>query len=483
IQSGYFPREITSLNVDTLEMLLDEIRDLPDRSFVLLEVGAPDTVYVSTGAAGNGTGGIRLPRGWREFADRFKDPLAIREFGQASGMDDFSASKVVYGLSLLGCVAPKGQEEQGQDEASAPSAQAVEVPVILAPPPTEIETQASPTLPSVPAPPPRSVEDHQPEAIPDFRQRFDHSGTEGVQPIEEPAAEEEEEPASPPQREDAASLMDTETLDPTSAEESRHVASVSREFKGPFTSSLPPAAPSRSWSMLSVFGGFLLLAVGSYWFVFLRAPAPAGGTTVSPPAQEDVKPPEPRPLENDASESDSGPPAPSSKQEESPLPPSPGDAAGESPAAQDASAEEAPGEPPAQIPPSKAPPAQPSEPTAAESFRKARAHLDAGEFAAAGRSWAKVLSPEAATGFTLQIAIACHDDSLRKAAARTDPAGRLFVLPFALQERACYRLCWGIYPSLEEAQSGRSSIPGFFLEQGGRPVVVSLRQAIPQAEE
>jgi Domain of unknown function (DUF4388) len=458
IQAGYFPREITSLNVDTLEMLLDVIRDLPDRSFVLLEVGAPDTVYVAAGTSGNGSEGPRLPRAWKEYADRFKDPIAIREFGQAAGLDDFSASKVVYGLSLLGCVAPKQQETpEPSAEVSEPSVEAMEVPVHLGPSAEEVEadTSASGTEPE-PSPP--CVVDHPPEVIPAFRQRFHPSPSESAE-----AGAAEGEPALPsvapepgaqtPEPAEAAAPVPGDRGEPAPG-----------EVRGPFSSSLPPIRPSRTWAMLSVFGGLLLLALASYWFVFLRTPAAAEETPSESVAVEN-----PRAAGDDAGAAAPAP-APAQTADDEAQPSSPPEGV-EKGASQEPLPEATPG----------TPPPQPSLAVMPGSFREARARLDAGEFAAAAREWAGALGEDSAAGFTLSIAIACRDDSLRKAAARTDPSSRFFVLPFALQERSCYRLCWGVYPSLEEAQSDRTSVPGFFLEEGGRPVVVSLRRAIPSS--
>ena len=107
VQSEYFPREITSLNVDTRELLLETVQDLPERSFVLLEVGAPDTVYFPAPAPSPGAAPPKLPKRWQDCAGRFSGSMTIHSFGQAAGLDDFAASKTVYGLHLFGLLATK----------------------------------------------------------------------------------------------------------------------------------------------------------------------------------------------------------------------------------------------------------------------------------------------------------------------------------------------------------------------------------------
>jgi len=79
----------------------------------------------------------------------------------------------------------------------------------------------------------------------------------------------------------------------------------------------------------------------------------------------------------------------------------------------------------------------------------------------------------------VQIAIVCQGDTLRKAASRTAGSSEFFVLPFPLGERACYRMCWGSFGDLASAQAARASIPRFFLDEGGQPVVISYRKALP----
>jgi hypothetical protein len=244
--------------------------------------------------------------------------------------------------------------------------------------------------------------------------------------------------------------------------------------------------PSRAWTILSVLGGMALLVLTSYWFIFLRAPesgtAQTGSSASEPPAQSSD--PEAAP----PSESLEGTPssAPESSQPTGPADPHEGEAkAQENPAP---GRTEIPGEPPP-APAETAPAAQPS-PSAprpsggasaagAGSFQDARQRLEAGEYAAAAKSWSRALAARADAGFTVQIAIVCQGDTLRKAANRTLGSTEFFVLPFMLGNRACYRMCWGDFDDLASAQAGSASVPRFFIEEGGQPIVISFRKALP----
>jgi hypothetical protein len=116
---------------------------------------------------------------------------------------------------------------------------------------------------------------------------------------------------------------------------------------------------------------------------------------------------------------------------------------------------------------------------AAGRFFEGRSKLDAGDPASAAGSWLQMTTEESRNGFTIQIAIACQEDSVTKASERTRGSVEFFMVPFPLQGKTCYRLCWGAYPTLEEAQAGKASVPDFFRSDGGDLVVVSLKKLAP----
>ncbi|MCI0409224.1 MAG: DUF4388 domain-containing protein, partial [Acidobacteria bacterium] len=244
IQGGYFPREITSLNVDTREMFLDLIRDLSDRSFVLLEVGAPDTIYVPAKDSLNGSDGPRLPRAWKDHAERFSSPLAIHEFGQMSSLDDFSASKVVYGLSLFGCVAPHRHEESTPETAtmkpaSEPAAHPEPVPSVEIVDAEDSDASPQEASPELSRDAEMTPAEPEVEPIPSFRERF-HS----VKPTEEHPQPTPEPPPPPPiAQPPLPSLMNSPQPAPASSAGVDRVSDgepIRLEFKGPFADRLPP---------------------------------------------------------------------------------------------------------------------------------------------------------------------------------------------------------------------------------------------------
>jgi septal ring-binding cell division protein DamX len=510
IQGGFFPREITSLNVDTRELLLDLIGDLTDRSFVLLEVGAPDTVYVPA-AGGNGGDSAPLPRRWKDLVDRFGHRMAIQDFGQAAGLDDFSASKVVYGLSLLGRLAPEHLPEEEDPEQAATASETAAPGDAAEEPPLSPEPAAPDLYPPAPAPvmvvPIRSG-DAEADAAAQERltpSREEASGAihtpEAPTPdpapvamVEPPREHEISTQASPP----GARLDNVFSSPPVPAVEPAETRprtepvpsnkKIREDLNFPRPQSLPSREPSRPWTILSILSGLILLALVSYWFVFLRAPSTAGEATpsessdASAAAGREATPPQASPLED-------GAPPSAAPVESTPEQAAPDTAAVEPPPAEPPpirgearEEQQQPSDRPAAAPhavaPTPAPPAGGGE-IFSPAWSKARSQMDAGEHAAAAQSWSQALRGEASS-FTLQIAIACQDESLRKAARGTRGTDPFFVTPFLLQGRPCYRLCYGVYGSIAKAEAAAGGIPSVLTEGGGHPVVISLRKVIPR---
>ena len=53
--------------------------------------------------------------------------------------------------------------------------------------------------------------------------------------------------------------------------------------------------------------------------------------------------------------------------------------------------------------------------------------------------------------------IACQEDTVKGARSRAGAGGSLFILPYDLKGRPCYRICWGVY---DDSNSARDAIRG-----------------------
>jgi len=169
--------------------------------------------------------------------------------------------------------------------------------------------------------------------------------------------------------------------------------------------------------------------------------------------------------------------------EETPAPGVPSDEA--SATAEPTAAAPAP-TPAAALPTPVAPPPSPPKPAATPTPSAAaappgadpRALLREGALAGAARGFATSLGPGPADRFSVQAIVACAPETVQKAAANV--AGEeLFILPVELEGRECYRVCWGVFGTREEAEAAAQELPAYFRQSGLRPRVTPLDELLP----
>lgn len=130
--------------------------------------------------------------------------------------------------------------------------------------------------------------------------------------------------------------------------------------------------------------------------------------------------------------------------------------------------------PPSTTAPATARPA----PTAADDLAAARRLLAEGDLTASARGFAAHLGRAPAGTATVQLLVACSNETVQKAVANTD-AAQIVIVPVDYRGRACYRLCWGVYASEEQALAAVGSLPGYFRKGGATPRVVAAAAILP----
>jgi septal ring-binding cell division protein DamX len=81
-------------------------------------------------------------------------------------------------------------------------------------------------------------------------------------------------------------------------------------------------------------------------------------------------------------------------------------------------------------------------------------------------------------GYTLQFAVVCDPDNARAQVERLGDEPGLYVLTTLLDDRVCFRLCWGFYDSERQALSARD-VPRQLRAITREPKVLSVREALP----
>jgi len=108
-------------------------------------------------------------------------------------------------------------------------------------------------------------------------------------------------------------------------------------------------------------------------------------------------------------------------------------------------------------------------------YEDALRRLDDGDPAGAARIFERLVSEVDPDRYTLQIMVACETETLKTLLSQSGREVRLlYLLPFALQARSCYRVFWGIYRSKDEAASAIETLPAPLGRAEGKPLVLSI---------
>jgi len=100
--------------------------------------------------------------------------------------------------------------------------------------------------------------------------------------------------------------------------------------------------------------------------------------------------------------------------------------------------------------------------------------LDAGDVAGAALAFQELAAAEPGSRVTLQLMVACVEETVRNARMRSGEGGSLFFVPYSLKGRSCYRICWGVYDSRDAAREAATRVPEAIRPSGSSPVPVPL---------
>ncbi|MGH9870741.1 MAG: hypothetical protein ACREAA_21600, partial [Candidatus Polarisedimenticolia bacterium] len=94
--------------------------------------------------------------------------------------------------------------------------------------------------------------------------------------------------------------------------------------------------------------------------------------------------------------------------------------------------------------------------------RAGRERLLSGDYRGAARHFGRQVA-DGPGGYSIQILMACQDDTVRRAVEAGASSPELFILSTTFQGRSCYRVYWGRYPTQKRAQEALSrEIPAAF---------------------
>ena len=547
VSAGPLGPEVTNLGLPVRRLIFDALMESGERRTIVGEMGSMESVYGPTAALGEALPALRLDPAAEEVARRLDGHATLREISGRTHLDDFTVSKIVLALEIMGlaeAISRPGEEARPAaaraarpgrvipiesagtadhgSPAAAVSEAAAPVPVLVsasaggdasgadtgfpsgpAPasePAVSYETATS-SMPAF-APPPHGTAEPAEVSPPADGTRPSTTGAPDEFDDERADADAESSEPPPFSHDELPAFAVPETpqagwrVDPETGERV-HEGPVEMTFDGAV---VPPAERASTGSRWIGIGVVVAVVAFAALLAFrLRGSSPdstAGGggaasqqtgeaapagtateTNAGAPAGEETAP-EPSPRKQPATAPPETSPtgaAPSDRAPSEPAQPQVAPAAAPPRATEPPAVAEAPHLPPA-------PPEQPAPPEAAapaDDLASGQARLDAGDVTGAGAIFARMVAASPADSFTLQVLIACETENILKARNATRPDGPLFVVPFRLQGRSCWRVCWGRYGDRDAARAAAAALPPYFTAAGLTPVVVSIGRLRP----
>jgi hypothetical protein len=550
VSAGPLGPEVTNLGLPVRRLIFDALMESGERRTIVGEMGSMESVYGPTAALGEALPALRLDPAAEEVARRLDGRATLREISGRTHLDDFTVSKIILALEIMGLAEAISRPEEETRPAAAiaarpgrvipvesaetadhgapaaaVSASTTRVPVLVSAPagrnapdadtgfphPSEPIPASEPAVshqPAIPSTPAFASSPHgrseQADASPPAdmthpssnagRDDFDDEGEHGEADSSEPPpfAHDELPAFAVPETPQDGWRVDAETG------ERIHEGPVEMTFDGAV---VPPSERASTGSRWVGIGVVLAVVAFAALLAFrLRSPSsdatPAGGGVAARPAPEAAPAgtatetiagstakketaPEPPPRsEPEAAPAEAAPPktAPSDGAPSGPEQPPVAPAVAPPRAPETPAVAETPHSRPA--PPAQTAPPRPGAP-ADEDLGSGQSRLDAGDVAGAGAIFARMVAATPADNLTLQVLIACETENILKARNATRPDGPLFVVPFRLQGRSCWRVCWGRYGDRDAAHAAAAAMPPYFTTAGLTPVVVSFGRLRP----
>jgi hypothetical protein len=467
---GPLPPEVTILGLPTRRLIFDALMEVRDRRRVVREMGSMESVYSPTGELAAGLATLQLDPAIDQVARGIDGVRSLRDLSGATSHDDFTLSKAILALEILGLV----ERGDGPETAAEQPPRGRIIPV---------ESSLPATAPGAAEATPAAEEPREPEVLP-----VAEDGTSDDRSAEPPAFPSEELPAFAASPDEAATPPQWST-DPKTGERI-HEGPIEMTFDGMIrTKERPQAVSTRLFAVTAVIVALVVLA----FFLFApgsrqEAPAIAGigdgepaspAAVEAPPARREQprtsRPPETgtkepaaparnAPVTSSPPRDAVQPPPPSTDTDEDEISPSP---SGAEESAQENPSAEATGRPTATL-------------DGAFTFGRsadyvaALAQLDSGQLQGAAQRFQELVASQGPGRFTLQLMIACQPETVTRARAESGDEGSLFVLPYAYKGQSCFRACWGIYSDSEAARAAIGSLPGAYAAAGIQPIMVAL---------
>src|SRR5207245_1645035 len=111
IEAGPLPPQVTVLGLSTRRLVADAVLQAKDRQWVVREMGSMESVYRPTDTLLLGLDDLKLDADIDQVARMLDGSQTLRDLSGRTSLDDFTVSKVVLALDVLGMADKVGEAE------------------------------------------------------------------------------------------------------------------------------------------------------------------------------------------------------------------------------------------------------------------------------------------------------------------------------------------------------------------------------------
>lgn len=99
-----------------------------------------------------------------------------------------------------------------------------------------------------------------------------------------------------------------------------------------------------------------------------------------------------------------------------------------------------------------------------------------GDYAGAAEQFLEELRTSGRGQYSIAVGLNCDVGNVANAVRSSEGSSELYILPARYNNRACYRLCWGRYDSLDAAEQAIRELPEYFQKQN--PVTIATTRLL-----
>jgi hypothetical protein len=449
------PKGAIDLELSTPRLLLNSVRRIQEREWVLEQLGSLDSVLSATTSLDDFLAATKPEPSAGEVLRLVDGVKSIKQIGAVSALGEFEVCKILAAALLSGALeeaaagAPVPQEE-------IPSAPPVSPPTEAALPFSEdsvAETTALNLGEGGIPPPPEAVSEPPPPPVP---------------------LEEAEKAAPPPGRPAADFVFDEPPL-AESAEQRRMPPRPKKMRRGGGEGSKKVLVVALVLAVVGASAG------AAYYFLWPQGPsAGANGpsATTAPPdtAQATPGPKGPSPTVTPPPSTTAPPttaPPPAGPTPTSPSSTRPPQSNQQTPGGttQPPKATSTPSQP-TPSPTSPRPPTTRPPSTGGQPLAQGRQQLKSGNYPQAAATFLGHLRRVGTDKFTIAVGVFCDTSNVTKVVKNSGGSEELLLLAFQDRGRSCYRVFWGIFDSRAEAQRALGSVPAGVRARDSAPVPI-----------